>query len=456
MGKAKTPAENPSHNLDEMNVARLSLISMQRQVSDDYTSWEMHQDVDGVPIRIHCGSSVQVPHGIDTEVYLAILKLYQLMGCPSDGEVSATPHELMRTAGIHPTARNYTMVRNSLIRLNRAIYQIDQGWRDFRGMRWHSVTFQHLAKLEYTKNEEHHLDTASIIKITLPQDTVKSIQAGYLNPISYQLLGQIRQPSTVALCRTLEALRRDPSTTQVVQDRIEFPLLQWARTLRLEESRPDNIRRSLKNAHEELMQAKYIRTVDYVGKGMKQVIVYDLYPQMEDQALEEQVQLLADRGVALGSARTLIAEFPDRIQDAIKRFDQLKAGGYPMKTPGGLLVSIIKNPANYEPADPTVKKALPAQTPSGKQKPSKKKADELPAPSVSEEERIRDVLFLLKSHLSVAEQDVLTHLLQTGKISLDSFHGELMGHLVKHELPKYAADLKASLRQQYFQAPVDS
>lgn len=343
-----TAPDRSSNTLDEMNVARLSLISLQRQVSESYTSWKSTYELDGTPVLVDCASTVQVPHGIDTEVYLGILKIYQLSGCPADGRITVTPHELLATAGIEQNSRAYKMLKRSLDRLNRAIYEIEKGWRDHEGMRWHSVRFQHIRNLEYTKNEDHHLDNASIIHITLHEATVRSIVAGYLNPVNYLLLQQLRQPTSVALCRTLEALRRDSTTTQVIRERLEFNLLYWAQTLRLDETRPDNIRRTLKKPHEELIENNYLQSVEFQGRGAKQTIVYTFSPYEDDQGLQELVVMLSNRGVAVGSAKALVSEYPDRVLPAITRFDQLRKTDYPMKSPGGLLADMVKRPEKYE------------------------------------------------------------------------------------------------------------
>lgn len=444
MARTKPDDLQPSRSLDEMNVARLSLISLQRQVAEDYTQWEAELDTEGMPVHVSCKSTEQVPHGIDTEIYLAILKLYQLSGSPSDGQVTVTPHELTRAANMSRSSRSYQTIKLSLTRLNRAIYQIDQGWRDFQGMRWHSVTFQHIAGLEYTKNQEHHIDGASVIHITFPQHTVKSIQAGYLNPLNYRLIQQFKQPTSVALCRTLEALRRDPSTTQVVKDRLEFHLLHWAKTLRLEDGRPDNIRRSLANPHQELLDAQYLRSVEYVGRGSKQVVVYELFPQHEDEHIKTTIDLLTHRGVTAGSARALVAEFPDRIQDAVARFDQLKNSGYSMKVPGGLLVDIIRHPENYDKPETSPKPTKP------KKNDSNKKPAVLPLfDEETLEQRISTAMFLLQGHFSTREQDQLRRLLQSGQLKVDGLHTELLNKKMKGQLEEHVQALKQALRENY-------
>lgn len=82
----KSPNEsNEIRRFDEANVARLGLISIQERIPPDFTSWTIDFAVDGRQARLSCVAVAEhggVPHGLDNDVSLALITLYQEAGSP--------------------------------------------------------------------------------------------------------------------------------------------------------------------------------------------------------------------------------------------------------------------------------------------------------------------------------------------------------------------------------------
>lgn len=428
--------EKPSHTLDELNISRLGLISAQRQVSSDFKSWETTYLLDGQPVKVVCKSSEVVPHGVDTEVYLGILKSFVAAESPQDGKVIVTPRELLKASGMPANSRAYQVLRQSLSRLFAATYTVDRAWRDHRDQRWMTVHFRHLNTLAYTKNAEHHLDSASLIEITLPTEVVKSIKDGYLNPLNDQVLKELKQPSATALYRTLEAMRRDPLTLDVKEHQLEINVVAWGAMLHFSDTDPKLIRRSLDSPHKELLAAGYLKHAEYRGRGQKQVICYE-FPQEEAPALSAEalktMEGLTARGLTAATALEVLRTHHDQLQAAMETFDRLKASGYPMRSPGGLLMNIIREPDRYV-------KVVSQRT----QKTQVVQAT-LDLPEFSLEEKIRALRMLLKSDLNLVEMDVMTDLLKAGRLDPQTIQDELAQAVVMRRRNDFVADLKVKL-----------
>lgn len=439
---AKLP-EKPSHTLDELNISRLGLISAQRQVSSDFKSWETTYLLDDQPVKVVCKSSEVVPHGVDTEVYLGILKSFVSAGSPGDGKVIVTPRELLMASGMPGNSRAYQVLRQSLSRLFAATYTVDRAWRDHRDQRWMTVHFRHLNTLAYTKNAEHHLDSASLIEITLPAEVVKSINDGYLNPLNDQVLKELKQPSATALYRTLEAMRRDPVTLEVREHQLEINVVAWGAMLHFSDTDPKLIRRSLESPHKELLNTGYLKNAEYRGRGQKQVICY-AFPQEEPEVLTPEsqnlLQALMARGLTAGSARGFLKTHPAQLADALEVFDRLKASGYPMRSPGGLLASIIEQPERYP------NHALD-EKPVSEKSTSRAKAVQatLDLPEFSLEEKIRAIRMLLKSDLNLVEMDVLTDLMKAGKLDPQNLQDQLAQAVMNKNRTGFVGQLKEDL-----------
>ncbi|GEM46403.1 replication initiator protein A [Deinococcus cellulosilyticus] len=443
-------ASKDKHSPDELNISRLGLISAQRQVADDFKNWDMDFELDGQPMKVTCESPTTVPHGVDTEIYLSLIKRFIDEGAPDDGRFTVTPRELLMASGIEPNSRAYQMLKVSLNRLYKASYTIERAWRDHLGKRWVTVHFRHLDALTYTKNEDHHLDSASVIQVGLPKQIVHSIHSGYLNPLNSRILDQLSQPTSKALYRQLEAKRRDPETLEIIHYRLDFSLVEWGVLCHLSDLTPTKIRRSLQSAHDELKSVGYLKDIAFQGRGQQQRIIYE-FPQGQQDALEATTLLseLVARGMTQGFARTAIQQYPGRIQQAIERFDQLKQMGYQMSRPGALLMNIIKNPENYA-SDDLPMPTKPSRGRKTTEKASKARAETRqpeaePTLPPSPEQQLKTLTLLLKNDLSVPEKDLLNRAIENQLLNLEDLLQRLMTAMYENKKPDFVNDLRITL-----------
>ena len=101
------PGSGRHNGHDELNVARLSLISAQSRVPADYTNWTRTYQAGGKTVTVTCTAITGqvVPHGLDNDVMVAIINLYLEDGCPEDGTVRVSMHRLQRAANLNVSAR---------------------------------------------------------------------------------------------------------------------------------------------------------------------------------------------------------------------------------------------------------------------------------------------------------------------------------------------------------------
>jgi plasmid replication initiation protein len=263
----------PKH-FDEANVARLGLISIQERIPEGYASWEEEFEFLGKPVKLACYASEKVggvPHGLDNEVSLALLALYFNAGAPEDGTFTTTPYQILKLMGLDTSGYYYQALKESLMRLTTATYVLSEAWRS--GGRWQSVTFRYIEKLEYTSSPEGRLDRASVLRVTLAKEIVRSLKQNYVKPIDIEFMASLRRPLSRALYRLLDAQRFSPENPTPLA-RFEVNLMEWAAACKIVHKRPDKVRRTLAPAHEELIARRYLQSVEYVGRGQNQTIVY--------------------------------------------------------------------------------------------------------------------------------------------------------------------------------------
>jgi len=70
---------------DERNVARLGIISILSRIDPGVTTWQSAFSVRGRAFKVECAAPYGSPHGIDTDVILAIQTLFVRQGCPEHG-----------------------------------------------------------------------------------------------------------------------------------------------------------------------------------------------------------------------------------------------------------------------------------------------------------------------------------------------------------------------------------
>ncbi|PTA66939.1 replication initiator protein A [Deinococcus arcticus] len=327
---------------DELNVARLSLISAQSRVPASYTSWTRTYQSGDRTVTVTCTALTGhvVPHGLDNDVMVAIINLYLEDGCPEDGTVRVSMHRLLLAAGLHGSAHYYREVRQCLRRLQSTSYQITQGWWSQGRQRHMDATFNYLWKVTATREDEY--DASSVLEIRLPDEVARSIREGYVKPLDLTLYRELSSPPVRAVYRVLDALRWDSGSAQ---DRVTLNLLEWGERLSIYSTEPDKIRRVLQPAHDELRERGILLDVEVNGRGKAQELTYVFAPtdRLPDPDL---LKALTQRGMYPAVAGKYLSEHPDPvpIHLALRRFD-----AYPGKkqNAGALLRDMLIHPERY-------------------------------------------------------------------------------------------------------------
>ncbi|MBO1438793.1 replication initiator protein A [Meiothermus sp. CFH 77666] len=353
MAAKSNPERTEIERFDEANVARLGLISIQERIPPDYTSWSVEINLDGRRARLSCVAVSEhggVPHGLDNDVSLALISLYQEAGAPEDGTIVTTAYRILSIVGWDTSGHYYQALKESLERLTTATYTASEAWRS--GKKWTTVTFRYIERLEYTSEDDKlSLSAPSVLKIRLAREIVESVRARYLKPLDLGFLTTLERPLTRALYRLLDAQRVSPDGGEVNQFRTN--IVDWAKACKIVDQTPARVRRTLEGAHQELIERGYLARVDYEGRGQKQEIRYtfgqQVYVSRENLRLLEKI---AAHGVARPVGQALLAQYgAERIAERLNRYEAILNSGYKPRNRAGFLVDVIRDEeAKY--ADP--------------------------------------------------------------------------------------------------------
>lgn len=433
---------------DELNVARLALISAQSRVPPTYTSWQRTYTSGERTVTVTCKALTGevVPHGIDNDVMVAIINLYIEDGAGEDGTIRTTLHRLLQAAGLAATAHYYREVKQSLRRLQSTSYQIVQGWWVKGRERHIDATFNYLWKV--TTIKEGQDDAGSGIEIRLPDEIAQSIREGYLKPLNLGLYRELSSPPVRAVYRVLDALRWE---TGKAQDQVTVNLLEWGERLSIYSSEPDKIRRVLQPAHQELQEKGVLQEVIQEGRGKNQQITYIFEP-LEHVPDPELLNALIKRGMYPGVAGRFLADNQDPapVYLALKRFD-----AYPGKKQnnGALLRDMLLNPERYADVLPVTEEG-PSSEKSVKQLVNtdaedvaqKQREEFLALPMERRLKRIEAQLNLsrLTLLLSAEEHATLKQAVTDGRLdSLELLN--FLAHNIKRPTEQTLADLRAMI-----------
>ncbi|SMB81970.1 Plasmid replication initiator protein [Deinococcus hopiensis KR-140] len=366
-----TPDSPPdvSAGMDELNLGRLTLNSAQKTVPPEMRRWEKNiLTPDGRPVVVVCAveEGEVVPHGLDNDFMVGLINLCFEAGVPN-GPFTTTGYAILKAAGLPDSAQYYRAMQASLRRLSKAKYSVDEAWYRHQGRagEWLSQEFSQISYLAVRRSSTG-LSARSVIVVQLGVPIVESLRAGYIKPLDLDFYRSLSQPLVRALYRQLDALHFDETTENGLVKEVTAPLLGWAVRLGLFSDRPDNILRSLQPAHDELLNRGYLGQVEHDGRGRQRTIRYVFAgPPRTDHP--ELAALLTQQGVKEGMALRLSATFPERIEDALRKFKHyLGTARKPVGNPAGLLVAMIKSPEQYDgfldiPSPPS--SGLPPKTP---------------------------------------------------------------------------------------------
>ncbi|RIH84344.1 replication initiator protein A [Calidithermus roseus] len=439
--------EITSH-IDEGNIAFLGLISVQERIPEGFTRWDLEFEFQGRRASITCRGNPDyggVPHGLDNDVSLAVLALYQRFGCPADGVIVTTAYQLLKLIGLDTSGYYYRALERSLGRLTHTTYTAREAWRE--GGRWESKQFRYLEKVHATgTGEGDGLDGKTVLKIELGKEIAASVRARYIKPLDLELLASLKRPPTRGLYRLLDG-RRFAAGGAAVRV-FEVGLLEWADTCKILDKRPEKIRRTLQGAHEELIQRGYLEGVEYVGRGKKQRIRYHFAP-LQPVPDPAGVELLLAQGLSLPVAQRYAREYDlEHLRARVALYSAILEQGYRPRNRAGFLVDVIKDAQGKyaNPADFAARRARPAAAAQGGGEEGE--ADALAVwRAMAAEERMNHLKtvcgMVFKRHFAPRDFELLFEALDEGRLEADAFYRELLAH----SAPRKAAALAARLRE---------
>lgn len=196
--------------------------------------------------------------------------------------------------------------------------------------------------------------------------------------------------------------------------------MEWAAACKIVHKRPDKVRRTLEPAHQELLERRYLRSVEYLGRGRNQIIVYTFGEEAGGVPDAEAINLLIAEGLSFTSAYSLARRFSlEHIRERVERFRAILEGGYRPKNRLGLLVDVIRDASGKYERPPRLRK--PAKRQAAQEEEEAKRLEEEAAREWAEmplEAQVRRALqvaqLVLRSRISVGELEDLARLMETG------------------------------------------
>lgn len=354
--------EVPTRRVDDLNWARLNLISVQDQI-DGQHNWRVEFRQGNRIVIASCRAlpELGVPHGVDNDISAALIDLFQSMDCPEDGSIIIAASELIQRAGWHHNGRYWAMLRESLDRLHTTSYEISGGWRDHPNRRWTTAKFHFIESLEYTHQSQSGLfDERTVMRLRLAKPLVASLRSGYIKPLDIEFMQSLSRPRTRVLFRMLDAMRYNPEQPDETIDAFDVSLMEWADQCKLN-GRPDTIRRALQGPHDELLRRGYLHSVTYEGRGKNQRLKYEYAPEFTPIS-PAVLARLRKHGIADGVARQLARTYNASVlMRRIEHFERLVGSGALTikKTAAAALVHLIKNPDQYITEDSRTRRSEP-------------------------------------------------------------------------------------------------
>ncbi|MER3537515.1 MAG: plasmid replication initiator protein, partial [Thermus sp.] len=174
----------------------------------------------------------------------------------------------------------------------------------------------------------------------------------------------------------------------------------------------------------------YLESVEYLGRGQNQSIVYVFGEEAGGVPDTEAVELLMAEGLSFTSAYSLARRYPlERIRDRLERFRAILASGYRPKNRLGFLVDVIRDEGGK------YARALPAGRTAKHQALAEKEARrpegeaEREWQSFPREAQIRRALqvvhLILRSRVSIGEVEELARRMEQGSLNPKALLDEL-------------------------------
>ncbi len=336
---------------DELNLAEFPFCLLTSRVPSDRRSIsverEVHDPVRDRIVRQKWTATGSAEHGLptacDMDVYVALMQIAARDGIDDDRTIHFSRLELVRMQGLRPCQSAYVSLERSIKRLIDVRIHTEDAFFDAKTRRRTSQGFGILDNYKFEDSRcrvpregegeqlEFHFHRSwvrlnHVLHEQLQRGALKTLDTG-----TYYTLGY---PVSRRLFRFLDRMRESH------EDRYEIDLADLSRLMPLRDARPSRQLRDLAKAHEELGEAGYLETVEERrGKnGIRLVYTFG------KARLDPKVQELVARGVSIATARSLVAQFPNRIDAQIAAFDRRMKDVKEKKltSPGGYLRRAIE------------------------------------------------------------------------------------------------------------------
>lgn len=204
--------------INELDLTRAGVISVQRNLPDTETSWQVDYVVGDMMYRVQGSAFHGRPHGQDADVLLALQTLFFRAGCPDNNAIQVMGSALLAMSGHPKTGQYYSRLRESLLRLWGVKWtMVRTRWDEKQGRHKGDTTATSLiaelrlvdqATGEHRPFETRELSEASPIEITLIPSFAASIRAGLFQILDGELLSRLGQPQARSLYRVLQEIGR--------------------------------------------------------------------------------------------------------------------------------------------------------------------------------------------------------------------------------------------------------
>ncbi|SMB83020.1 replication initiator protein A [Deinococcus hopiensis] len=419
----------PPERISELDLSRIGVISVLRNLPITATEWEEEFQIGSIEYRVKGRAALGRPHGIDADVLLAVQTLFFWAGCPDNGLVETTPYGLLKLSGHGTNGEMYARLKESLLRTEGV------RWTHSR-YEWNTARSQ--AKIETsitglfsqvdmrealrTSVGTQELDPEATLRIYLTPAFASSIRAGAYQLLDAEMLERLGQPGARSLYRVLQAHRVQLDGS--LAGELSVTLSDWLSACGIT-GRIDSAKDTLHRAHERMIQNGYLRDVAWAGRGMKTRLTYYFHRTHADPEL---VALLLEQGVTRPVAEALVTDHPDRIRPAVEAVKARMSNGYVPRSRAAVMVDAVRRPDRYIEEKKPVLVSTAAGTRAGSA-PRRKAAvlgQQLPLLTVPEqpadrrEALISAFKMLFRRDLTADEREGLSALSEEGMTALSS------------------------------------
>ncbi|GAC1436976.1 MAG: hypothetical protein NVSMB68_08940 [Thermoanaerobaculia bacterium] len=218
----------------------------------------------GARWRVLAAPGDRLPGTFDQDVYVELLHRFHEAGSPSDGAVSFTLHNFLRSMGRRVDGRTYEQLRASLSRLERTVVESAGAYLDAANGRTVDGAFTLLNSVLIERRRSNDRDQLTLFssftasepgdaRIVITPFIRANIAASHVVTLSAPRYLALSSPVARRLYRLLEVAREDGALTWRVE------LTRLAEQLPLTQRYPSHLQRVLQPAHEMLVAAGLLR-----------------------------------------------------------------------------------------------------------------------------------------------------------------------------------------------------